>query len=167
MAIRSQGRVSLEVGAVSGLYFGSVSVPGSAAKHPRVLVLVAQGSECQLLLETLVGAGLVASGLSHVDLGRQVLRSMCFDVVVVDREMARSFWGPLMVLVAEQRTRVVLLTAEDVAGTIAPTVEGVQTIARPLTIQQLLGAIRGAVATHPRLVETQPELLAVGSASSA
>lgn len=149
---------------MSGLFFGSVSVPGSAARHPRVLVLVAQDSECQLLLETLAGAGLVATGLSHGDLGRDVLRAMRFDVVVVDRGMARSLWGPLMVLVGEQRTRVVLLTSEDVAGTIAPAVEGVQTIARPLTIQQLLGAVNGAVATHPRLVETQPELPSVGTA---
>lgn len=139
------------------LFFGSVSVPGAAARHPRVLVAVAHEPECLLLLETLAHAGHVASGLTSVDMVRAVLGAMRFDVLVIDREMAREVWRPLVAVVGAERVRVVFLTAEgDSGGTAA--VEGVQSIARPLTLQQLLGAVGGAVATHPRLAETQPDL---------
>src|SRR5687768_7026552 len=111
---------------MSSPFFGSVTVPGSAARHPRVLVLVEQESECLLLLETLAGAGMVASGLVDVGLGRDVLRAMRFEVVVLDRAMAAALWGPLMVALGQHRTRVVLLTPEGATATDAPAVEGMQ-----------------------------------------
>lgn len=147
------------------MFFGSVTVPGSAARHPRVLVAVAQESECLLLLETLASAGHVASGLTSVDLARAVIGAMRFDVLVIDRAMAREVWTPLVAAVGRDRVRVVFLTDEATGGIPAAAVEGVQTIARPLTLQQLLGAVGGAVATHPRLADTQEDFpVVIGSA---
>lgn len=140
---------------VSLPYFGSVSVAGSALRHPRAAVIEPDRDLLAVMLETLADHGYVATGFSDPGLAESVLRHCRFDVVVSDAAPALGIWRRDPQL--GRWTALVLLEPPGHELDLDRPA-GAQVCLRPILRQRFVSVIEDALSIHHRSVETQPEI---------